>query len=164
MNKKQPDWKKHLHDLDNHYHPDNFFADQKGQPTNESNVQDHYFTPALTEEMDLREEAQLLIDISQDDDNLYITSPLAGVNPNEIDINIEKDVLTIRGQRGHDHEKKTKEYLYQECYWGQFSRSVILPVPVIESKVEASFKDGVLTITMPKAEESKQVKIKVESK
>ena len=70
-------------------------------------------------------------------------------------------MLTIRGQRTQADEVKEKDYFYQECYWGSFSRSLILPVEVKTDKVSATLKDGVLTITLPKLQRQRNIPIKI---
>ncbi len=155
-------WQKHLDELEQHYAPEKFFADEFSRPTDEADVKENFFTPTLFEEADIPEQGELTIDIYHDDDNLYILAPVAGVKPEEIEINIDKDVLTIRGKRENSLNMEKPNYVYKECYWGNFSRSVILPVPVKEEEVKANFKNGVLKITLPKKEESKGVKIRVE--
>jgi len=70
-------------------------------------------------------------------------------------------MVTIRGKREKDEEIKAEDYYYQECYWGPFSRSVILPVDVEAENAEASLKNGILTIRLPKIEKVKTKKIKV---
>ncbi len=161
MQDNNHDWHKHLEELENHYRSDRFFSDHESKPTNDPNVREHFFAPALTEEIDIPEEAQLSIDIFQDADNLYVVTPLAGVQPDSLDISLDKDVLTIRGERHKGFTSEQKNYLYQECYWGKFSRSIILPLPVKSGEVEAVLKEGVLKITLPKSEEAKKVEIKV---
>lgn len=156
-------WYKHLEELEEHYRPDRFFQTPDTIPTNESNVQDHFFASALTEEADLPEEAKLSIDIYQDEANLYVVAPIAGVKPETLEISLDKDVLTIRGQRGQEFSEAGKNYVYQECYWGRFSRSVVLPAPVDGQSVEASLKDSVLKITLPKISEIQKVNIKVKN-
>lgn len=156
-------WYKHLEELEEHYRPDRFFQGQENIPTNESNVRDHFFAPALTEEADLPEEAKLSIDIYQDETNLYVLAPVAGVKPETLEITLDKDVLTIRGQRSHEFSEANRNYVYQECYWGRFSRSIVLPSPVDGKRVEASLKDSVLKITLPKISEIQKVSIKVKS-
>jgi len=155
-------WQKHLDELEKHYHPDNFFVDQFKKPTNQvSSITDEFFSEPLCEDKPIEEEGQLSIDIYQDDDNLYVLTPVAGVKPENIEITLEKDALTIKGTREKSHEIEEKNSLFRECYWGKFSRSIILPVPVKQIGIKADFKNGVLKITLPKAEESKEVKIKV---
>lgn len=108
-------------------------------------------------------EGQLTIDVYQTPNEIVIKSTVAGVNPEDIDISIANDMVTIKGARRKDEEVKTEDYYYQECYWGAFSRSVILPVDIEADKAEASFKNGVLTIRLPKIERVKTKKIKVKA-
>ena len=107
------------------------------------------------------EEGQLSIDVYQTPKKLIVKSTIAGVKPDDIDISISNDMLTIRGKREHAEEILDEDYLYQECYWGSFSRSVILPVEVKPDKIDAVLENGVLTITLPKAKPKKQVSVKV---
>jgi HSP20 family protein len=72
-------------------------------------------------------------------------------------------MVTIRGNRKKDEEVKTEDYYYQECYWGPFSRSVILPVDIEADKADASLKNGILTIRLPKVEKAKTRKLKVKA-
>lgn len=107
------------------------------------------------------EEGQLSIDVYQTTDKLIVKSTIAGVKPDDIDIAINNDMLTIRGHREQKDEVDEGNYLYRECYWGSFSRSIILPVEVNAEKVDASLENGVLTVTLPKAKVSKSISIKV---
>jgi HSP20 family protein len=97
----------------------------------------------------------------QTKDNVVIKAPIAGVTPDKIDIEVAEDVVTIRGERVEEKEVDREHYYVQECYWGAFSRSVILPTSTIAEKAAASLKDGVLTITIPKVAQDKVKKIKV---
>ena len=106
-------------------------------------------------------EGQLSVDVYGTDDEIVIKSTIAGVKPEDIDISINNDMLTIRGERTQQEEVGIDEYYYQECYWGGFSRSVILPVEVEGDKVSASIKNGVLTVRLPKARKSKSISIQV---
>lgn len=110
------------------------------------------------------EEGQLSIDVYQTPAKLIIKSTIAGVKPDDIDISINNDMLTIRGKREMPDEINSDDYLYRECYWGPFSRSVILPVEVKADKIDAYLEDGVLTINLPKAKVQKQMTIKVKEK
>jgi len=96
------------------------------------------------------EEGQLSIDVYETEKNIVIKSTIAGVKPDDLDISIDNDMLTIRGQRRDETEEEGRDYLYQECYWGSFSRSVILPVEVDPKKIDASLENGVLTIVLKK--------------
>lgn len=109
------------------------------------------------------EEGQLSIDVYQQDDKLIIKSTIAGAKPEDVDISLQADVLTIKGKREMDEYIDYNDYLYRECYWGKFSRTIILPFDIDESKVDVSLDKGVLTIVLPKLKKEEQVKLKVKS-
>lgn len=108
-------------------------------------------------------EGQLTIDVYQTPNDIVIKSTIAGINPEDLDISISNDMVTIKGKREKDEEVKSEDYYYQECYWGAFSRSVILPVDIEADKAEATMKNGILTIRLPKIEKVKTRKIKVKT-
>jgi HSP20 family protein len=124
--------------------------------------------PAPKKELEKEEwlpetEGQLTIDVYQTPNEIIIKSTIAGVSPEDVDISISNDMVTIKGWRQKDEEVQTEDYYYQECYWGAFSRSVILPVDIEADKVEAAMKNGILTIRLPKIEKVKTKKIKVKA-
>ncbi len=106
-------------------------------------------------------EGQLAVDVFQTDGEIIIQSAVAGIKPEELDISIENDVVTIRGSRGKTFEEEGTNYFYQECYWGRFSREIILPAEVDPSRAEAAMKNGILTIRIPKIEKEKKRKIDI---
>ncbi len=106
-------------------------------------------------------EGQLTIDVYQTDNDVVIKSTIAGVKPEDLDVSIVNDMITIRGERKQEEEVHEENYYYQECYWGSFSRSIILPIDVMADKIEASMKNGILTIRMPKADNTRTKKIQV---
>ncbi len=106
-------------------------------------------------------EGQLTIDVYQTDDEVIIKSTIAGVKPEDLDVSINNDMVTIKGERKQEDEVSLDNYYYQECYWGLFSRSVILPVEIISDKAEATMKNGILTLKLPKADTTKTRKIQV---
>ncbi|NQV00791.1 MAG: Hsp20/alpha crystallin family protein [Parcubacteria group bacterium] len=108
-------------------------------------------------------EGQLTIDVYQTPNEIVIKSTIAGVKPEDIDITMANDMITIKGNREKDEEVKEEDYYYQECYWGPFSRSVILPVDVEVDKADASMKNGILTIRLPKVEKIKTKKILIKT-
>jgi len=110
------------------------------------------------------DEGQLSIDVFQTPDSIIVKSTIAGVKPGDIDISINNDMLTIRGKRESQEKIAEDNYLIKECYWGGFSRSIILPVEVEAENVEASLDNGVLTVKLPKAKSAKQISIKVREK
>ncbi|MDO8240754.1 MAG: Hsp20/alpha crystallin family protein [Candidatus Moranbacteria bacterium] len=106
-------------------------------------------------------EGQLTIDVYQTENDIVIKSTIAGVKPEDLDVSINNDMVSIRGERKNEEVVGEENYYYQECYWGNFSRSVILPVDVLSEKSEASMKNGILTIRLPKADNTKTKKIQV---
>ena len=107
-------------------------------------------------------EGQLAVDVYQTKDMIVVKAPIAGVKPEDIDVAISEDVVTIRGDRKDEFAVEKDNYYVQECFWGSCSRSVILPTSTVAEKADASLKDGVLTIQIPKVvQEDKVKKIKV---
>lgn len=106
-------------------------------------------------------EGQLNIDMYQTKDNVIIKSTIAGVRPEDIDITVANDMVTVKGARKKDEVIVQDDYFYQECYWGNFSRSVIIPVDIDSESIEADLKDGILTVVIPKAAKAKTKKVKV---
>ena len=107
------------------------------------------------------EEGQLTIDVYQTPTHIVIRSTVAGVKPDDIDIDITQDMVTIKGSRKQEEEISEDDYFYQECYWGAFSRSVILPQDISPDKSEATMKNGVLVIRLPKLESTHSKKLKI---
>ncbi|NCO89616.1 hypothetical protein COW77_00155 [Candidatus Wolfebacteria bacterium CG18_big_fil_WC_8_21_14_2_50_39_7] len=106
-------------------------------------------------------EGELAVDVYQTPSAFIIESTIAGVNPEDIDISLSPDSITIKGKREKEERIKTENYIHQECYWGRFSRTIILPQEIDPDKVQASIKNGVLKITLPKLNKTKTKKIKV---
>jgi len=128
--------------------------------------------PSMSRNIPLREEetyssnmedneGQLTIDVYQTDSDIVIKSTIAGVKPEDLDVSINNDMITIRGERKQEEQIPEENYYYQECYWGSFSRSVILPIDVMADKIEAAMKNGILTIKLPKADSNKTKRIQV---
>jgi HSP20 family protein len=107
-------------------------------------------------EWPLQETGQLTIDLYETDDSLVIESPVAGVKPEDFEIIVESDLITIRGERKKTEKKDLKRYFYQECFWGKFSRTLVLPHPVKSEEVKATLKNGILTIILPKEKEKRK--------
>lgn len=120
--------------------------------------------PFSHEELSTEEEGQLTIDVYQTEDEIVIKSPVAGVNSDDLDVNIANDMITIKGRRENDERIPEDDYYFQELYWGPFSRSVILPTEVEADKVRAILKNGILTIRLPKVkrETIRKIEIKTE--
>jgi len=106
-------------------------------------------------------EGQLSIDVFQTDKKIIIKSTIAGVTPENLKISLHNDLITIKGSRSNKEIVNEDDYLYRECYWGPFSRSIILPSEVDNKKVEADLENGILTITLTKSKPSEiEVKLK----
>lgn len=105
------------------------------------------------------EEGQLTIDVFQANNEFVIKSTVAGVNAEDLDIDIRDDMVIIRGLRQKDESISEDDYLYQECFWGAFSRTVILPEVIDSDHAKATLKNGVLTIRLPKLARSTHKKV-----
>jgi len=104
---------------------------------------------------------QLAVDVYETKERLVVKARTAGVNKNDLDVSISDNTLTIRGTLSAGTEDNVENYFLQECYWGEFSRSIALPVPVKEEEIEAVLKDGVLTISFAKVKQDTVKKIQV---
>ena len=107
----------------------------------------------------------ILIDVMQKKDDIIVRASMPGVKPEGIDVAVEDDILTLRAERKQDIEDADTTYLKQECPTGSFYRALRLPDTVDSNKIRSHYENGVLTITMPKAEEKKkrQIQVKVDS-
>ena len=131
----------------------------------EKNILEKEEKPALPEEPWLEDEGELRVDVCQTDKEIIIQSTIAGIKKKDIEIAIEGDIVTIRGTRHREEVVDKPSYFHQECFWGKFSRSILLPCEVDSEQVKASLKNGVLTIILPKIKEKesgkkKSIKIK----
>lgn len=104
---------------------------------------------------------QLAVDVYETKQKLVVKARTAGVNKNDLDVSISDNQLTIRGTLSAGTEDGVENYFLQECYWGEFSRTIALPVPVKEEEIEAVLKDGVLTISFTKLQQDTVKKIQV---
>ncbi len=113
--------------------------------------------------VEAEQEGQLTVDVFQDDQNIIIQSTIAGVSPDDLDVSITNDMVTVRGERRRMFDVDAEDYFYQECYWGTFSRSIILPVEIDADRAEAKIKNGILTVRIPKANAAVTRKLKVKA-
>ena len=104
---------------------------------------------------------QLAVDVYETKEKLFVKGRVAGVNKGDLDVSIADNTLTIRGTLSAGNEDGVENYFLQECYWGEFSRSIVLPVAVKEEEIEAVLKDGVLTISFAKQKQDTVKKIEV---
>lgn len=110
------------------------------------------------------ERGELSLDMYQTANDVVVKAALPGVKPEEVDISITGDTLTIKGEHKEEQEVKQADYFHREHCYGSFSRSLTIPVKVKSDKAEAIFENGILTLTLPKAEEVKPKQIKVKPK
>ena len=118
---------------------------------------------AANDEWDESEDlpGQLAVDVYETREKLVVKARTAGVNKNDLDVSIADNTLSIRGTLSAGNEDDVLNYFVQECYWGEFSRSIALPIPVKEEEIEAVLKDGVLTISFTKVKQDTVKKIQV---
>ena len=118
---------------------------------------------AVSDEWDESEDlpGQLAVDVYETREKLVVKARTAGVNKSDLDVSISDNTLSIRGTLSAGNEDDVENYFVQECYWGEFSRSLALPVPVKEEEIEAVLKDGVLTISFAKVKQDTVKKIQV---
>jgi len=107
-------------------------------------------------------EGQLSVDVFRDGDELVIRSTVAGVRPEDLDISIHGDLLTIRGHRSMIKEVPEDDWFYRECFWGAFSRSIVLPYEVATDSAQSTLKNGVLEIRIPVREHGQKIAIEWE--
>ena len=119
--------------------------------------------PVVQDEWDEEQDVtgQLAVDVYETKEKLVVKARTAGVNKNDLDVSISDNILSIRGTLSAGNEDGVENYFVQECYWGEFSRSIALPVPVKEDEIEAVLKDGVLTISFSKVKQDTVKKIQV---
>jgi HSP20 family protein len=105
---------------------------------------------------------QLAVDVYETKEKLVVKARTAGVNKHDLDVSIADNTLSVRGTLSAGSEEGVENYFVQECYWGEFSRSIALPVPVKEDEIEAVLKDGVLTISFTKLKQDTVKKITIQ--
>ncbi len=121
--------------------------------------------PTATDDTWDEEEAvpgQLAVDVYETKEKLFVKGRVAGVNKADLDVSISDNTLSIRGTLNAGTDEGVENYFVQECYWGEFSRSITLPVPVKEDEIEAVLKDGVLTIGFTKVKQDTVKKIQIQ--
>lgn len=110
---------------------------------------------------DNEEEGELSVDVYQDDSEIVIKTMVAGVKPDDLDVTITRDMVTIKGKRETEKAVDEGDYLHKELYWGTFSRTIVLPAEIDVDMAEAIEKHGLLIIKLPKINKNRQTKVKV---
>jgi HSP20 family protein len=120
-------------------------------------------TPASWMDSETEEEGELSVDVYQTPEIIVIKSMIAGVRPEDLDISITRDVVTIRGKREEERVANDEDYINHELYWGSFSRTISLPEEIDVDEAEAIEKHGLLILKLPKLDKKKQSKLKVKT-
>lgn len=114
-------------------------------------------------EEEQEEEGELAVDVYQTPDTIIVKAMIAGVKPDDLDVSITRDAITIKGKRVEETEITGDDYVFRELYWGSFSRSITLPQEIEPEEADAIEKNGLLTIRLPKIDKKKVAKLKVKS-
>lgn len=109
------------------------------------------------------DEGQLTVDVYHNPDEIIIKALVAGVRPENLDVSITRDMVTIKGKREEAKQITEDNYFYKELYWGSFSRTILLPQEIEVDEATASEKHGLLTLVMPKVNKEKQTKLKIKT-
>ncbi len=129
---------------------------------------DHLFDDAFTRPAGLADgwnsSGSLAIDMYQTDNEVVVKAALPGIKADDVQINMTGDLLTIKGEMKQSDESKAKNYHIREQRWGAFERSIQLPLAVVSDKARAEFENGILTVTLPKAEKVKPKLITIKAK
>ena len=123
-------------------------------PGNSSDLTDRWLDDSVSD-------GQLLVDVRSTEKQIIVKAAMAGVKPEDLDISLHNDLLTIKGKREEEKKSQDSDYIYQECYWGSFSRSLVLPAEVDSKKIQAFLENGVLTVILEKVGAAKSIKITV---
>ncbi len=99
------------------------------------------------------QDGELVVDVYETKADFVVLATIAGVQIKDLDISLEKEMMVIKGNRCDPHDHPDKNYFYQECYWGPFSRKVVLPENIDIDKADAQIDKGILTIKIPKNEQ-----------
>ena len=97
-----------------------------------------------------KQEGELVVDVFETNDEFVVLAAIAGVQIKDLDISVEKEMMVIKGDRQHPHEDPDKKFFYQECYWGPFSRKIVLPDHINTEAAKAEMNKGMLTVKFPK--------------
>lgn len=147
----------------------NFFERLKGtiRMNNEDEMPEEETSQELTERkadwMEEAEEGQLGVDVYQTPKEIIVHAMVAGVDPDNLQVNITRDMVTIKGKREENRTISEENYFAQELYWGSFSRTILLPHEIEPEEAEAIERNGLLTIKLPKIDKGKKATVKVKS-
>lgn len=141
------------------------FLNDDDQTTNDVPAASADDTQAQTDNWEEGEDdfpGQLAVDVYETEERLVVKARTAGVNKEDLDVSISDGILTVSGTLSSGDDTEATNWHIQECYWGEFSRTVALPVAVKEDEASAALKDGVLTIEFPKVQQEQAKKITIQ--
>ena len=107
------------------------------------------------------QDGELVVDVYETDSDFVVLAAIAGIQIKDLDISLEKDMMVIKGNRCDPHDHPDKKYFYQECYWGPFSRKIVLPENIDIDKADAQIDKGILTVKIPRNESANKIGVKV---
>lgn len=119
--------------------------------------------PIIEEVAEEEAAGELAVDVYQTPSHIIIKAMIAGVRPEDLDVSITRDMVTVRGKRERNTEGTAGDFFFQELYWGSFTRTIVLPQEVDIEGAEASEKHGLLVIKLPKLDKGRQAKLKVKA-
>ncbi len=136
---------------------------ESGGSSYDTHPQPHSRTQTPTETETEEAEGELAVDVYQTPSHIVIKAMIAGVRPEDLDVSITRDMVTLRGKRERHTEGTSGDFFFSELYWGAFSRTIVLPQEVEIEDAEATEKHGLLTIRLPKLDKGRQAKLKIKS-
>lgn len=107
------------------------------------------------------EEGELSVDVYQNQNEIVIKTMVAGVKPEDLDVSISRDMVTVKGKRENERTIADDDYFHKELYWGSFSRTIVLPQEIDVDAAEAIEKHGLLILKLPKLDKNRQTRLKV---
>lgn len=122
---------------------------------------DHAKVPISREEWQYESEGQLAVDVAETQDSIVVVSTVAGASVGDIEVSLHNDLLTIRGVRLSPLAGQEVQHFYQECFWGKFSRTIVLPEEVRGEQALAEYKNGLLIVRIPKHESSRKIPVTI---
>jgi HSP20 family protein len=149
-------------DADNDYSFDDLEAGSGALPTR-GRVAAEKHPASMPDPIEEPIDGELSVDVYQTPSHIVVKAMIAGVRPEDLDVTITRDMVTIRGKREQHTEGSAGDFFFQELYWGSFSRTIVLPQEVEVEEAEAVEKHGLLIIRLPKLDKGRQAKLKVKS-
>lgn len=138
-------------------------SDEESLVEKSNDVDQHDDDDTSWTDKETEQEGELTVDVYQTSDSIVIKSMIAGVRPEDLDISITRDVVTIHGKREEEKTIEEEDFITKELYWGSFSRTIALPAEIDVDEAEAIEKHGLLILKLPKLDKRKKSKLKVKT-